>query len=467
MRHFVGRMVASAVLASALVGCGPNPVADPLAVMLDRERDPVQRLTAAKQIGELSELSDPRPVVKAMHRVLWSDAQPTALRLWSMDQLIAYNSNAFWVIAKRRIREVDLWEVLGPMIDRAVQAGDAGFTPALVRSYARTSQVYPDDARPEAPAIVALNPGLTLGQAVWRALDDEDTNITTAARVDAWTLYHRLMGAERARQALDDSVSEHPLVLDLKSTAWLDVLPSNRETVLWLMQLRGDSGGDYLEKAKHLVHRLSESQRKGLELRHLPVLLAADDSVLLQGRSALRARVARRLSGAKVTARIEPGIAMRLPSESLNDHVEALSFSDLATIDLLMDAMADRALVATLFEQADRDLADPTTEHGGVLAVEDGTFMALPFMSSFRSHDRKFYSSEALVQRMYTGLAHYHFHAQSYDNAAYAGPGAGDLGFVDRLRPNAVVLTFLDRDTLGVDYYQPGGVVIDLGTIRR
>ena len=37
----------------------------------------------------------------------------------------------------------------------------------------------------------------------------------------------------------------------------------------------------------------------------------------------------------------------------------------------------------------------------------------------------------------------------------------------DRLRPTAVVFTFIDRDTLGVDYYQPQGVVVDLGTIRR
>ena len=72
-----------------------------------------------------------------------------------------------------------------------------------------------------------------------------------------------------------------------------------------------------------------------------------------------------------------------------------------------------------------------------------------------------------LIQRMYTGLAHYHFHAHQLSNADYAGPGPGDLGFVDRLRTSAVVFTFLDRDTLGVDYYHSGGVIVDLGVIRR
>jgi len=460
-------VVLAVVLAVAFTGCGPAPVDDPLAVMLDRDKDPARRLSAAKQLGNLTDAPDPEPAVKAMHKVLWSDSQPTDLRLWAMDRLIEYDPDTFWAIAQRRILEVDLWAVLGPLIDRSVKRGDSGFTAALVRSYSRGSHVYPDDQRPERAAIEALNPGFTLEQAVWGVFTSDDPSITTAARVDAWALTNRLFGAERARSLLSGTDSPQPLIRDLRSARWLGVLPPNREAVLWLMRVRGESGGAYWDRAERLASRLTDAQRQGLELRHLPALVLADDTLLGLDKSALLSRVRRRLSVTRGTARTEPGVAMTLPSESLADHAQALCYGDLLAIDLLQDALTDRSLVAELFGQADADLADTETEHGGVLAVVDGRVVALPFASPLRAHDQKFYSSDALIRRMYTGLAHYHFHAQRYHNASYAGPGGGDLAFADRLRPTAVVLTFLDHDTLGVDYYQAGGVVVDLGTIRR
>jgi hypothetical protein len=466
MRRTLGRIV-SVVLAAALTGCGPTPVDDPLAVMLDRDRDPARRVSAARQLGATSDSPDPKRTAAAMHRVLWSDGQPTELRLWAMDRLIEYDPDAFWRVAKRRILEVDLWPVLGPLIDRSAKRGDRGFTVALVRSYTRESHVYADDQRPERAAIEALNPGVTVEQAVWGVFVGDDKSITTSARVDAWTLTHRLVGPGRARALLAQTKSRHPLILDLKAARWLGVLPPNREAVLWLMQVRGESGGAWWADAERLASRLTDAQREGLELRHLPALAMADGSDLRLDKAALLSRIGRRLSTVTVTARTEPGVAMRLPSESLSDHAGALCFGDLLAIDLLQKALADRALVAELFRQADQDLADTSTEHGGVLAEEAGRVVALPFTSPLRAHDQKFYSSDALVKRMYTGLAHYHFHAQKHHNAEYAGPGAGDLAFARRLRPTAVVFTFLNRDTLGADYYQAGGVVVDLGTIRR
>ncbi len=466
MTRTVGRFVL-VVLAVALTGCGPTPVDDPVVFILDRDKDPARRLAAAKQLGKLSESSDPKRAVTALHRVLWSDSQPTDLRLWSMGRLIEHDPDAFWVIAQQRIREVDLWPVLKPLIERSAKRGDPGFTVALVRSYTRESQLYPDDQRPERAAIVTLNPGISVEQAVWGVLVSGDESITTSERIDAWTLTNRLVGPGRARALLSQALSEHPLILDLKSAHWLQVLPSNRETVLWLMQVRGESGGAYWKRAEQLAGRLTDSQHQGLELRHLPALVLADESDLRLDKPALLARVRRRLASVKATTRTEPGIAMQLPSESLTDHAESLCFADLLAIELLMDSLTDRATVASLFTQADRDLSDTTTEHGGVLVDKDGQIIAMPFPASLRAHDEKFYSSDALIRRMYTGLAHYHFHAQQYPNAAFAGPGAGDLAFADRLRPTAVVFTFIDHDTLGVDYYQPGGVVVDLGTIRR
>jgi hypothetical protein len=466
MRRIVGLAVLMA-LAVMLTGCAHRSVDDPVAVMLDRDKDPARRLSAAKQLGSISDSSYPMRSETAMHRVLWSDGQPTDLRLWSMDRLIEYDADAFWMIARRRIRGVDLWPVLEPLIERSAKHGDPGFTVALVRSYIRESQIYPDDQRPERAAIKALNPELSLEQAVWGVFVSEDHAITTAARVDAWALTNRLVGPDQSRAMLLQMDSQQPLILDLKAARWLDVLPVSREAVLWLMQIRSESGGAYWDDAQKLAGGLTDKQRQGLELRHLPALHMADVSDPSLSKASLYSRIARRLASSRGSVRTEAGVAMRLPSETLTDHADSLSFADLLTIELLIDALADRSLVRELFSQADRDRADTATEHGGVLIMEADRIKALTFPPTIRAHDEKFYSSDALILRMYTGLAHYHFHAQRYPNAAYAGPGVGDLAFADRLRPTAVVFTFIDRDTLNVDYYQAGGIVVDLGTIKR
>jgi len=64
-------------------------------------------------------------------------------------------------------------------------------------------------------------------------------------------------------------------------------------------------------------------------------------------------------------------------------------------------------------------------------------------------------------------LAHFHFHVQSTRNARYAGPGPADLAYADAFGRANLVLTFIDEDTLAVDYYQPGGATLDLGHITR
>ena len=112
--------------------------------------------------------------------------------------------------------------------------------------------------------------------------------------------------------------------------------------------------------------------------------------------------------------------------------------------------------------------ATPPRNTAGVLTWDDhGRFTARGFAPQRKEGDRKFFTPPTLVAAMYTGLAHYHFHAQSHDHAAYAGPGRGDLAFTEALRANTLVLTFVDRDTLNLDLALPGGVVLDLGSVVR
>jgi hypothetical protein len=124
-------------------------------------------------------------------------------------------------------------------------------------------------------------------------------------------------------------------------------------------------------------------------------------------------------------------------------------------------------VVQAFFTQADDDLLDPTTEHGGVLLAKNHVIEAHAFDPSYRKQNYKFIPPQAMIDALYTGLAHYHFHAQAEHNRDFAGPGLGDIRLAASLEMNAIVLTFIDDDTLNVDYYQPNGAVVDIGVIRR
>jgi hypothetical protein len=129
--------------------------------------------------------------------------------------------------------------------------------------------------------------------------------------------------------------------------------------------------------------------------------------------------------------------------------------------------MQDRALVSTIFSQAEADRTDDTTEYGGVIDLTAIGPQAVQYEPMARINRWKYVPSQTMIQHLYMALAHYHFHAQAYRNGAHAGPGQGDLRMANNLRPNCVVFTFIARDKLNVDYYQSGDVVIDLGTIYR
>jgi hypothetical protein len=142
---------------------------------------------------------------------------------------------------------------------------------------------------------------------------------------------------------------------------------------------------------------------------------------------------------------------------------------------LALDVLSEQALRAHLFEVADRDREDRTTEYGGVIALSSGSGASteslqaefLEFEPRAKASDIRYESPQALFDALYTGLYHVHFHAQNYENDKYAGPHMGDFAFGDSARCNGLVFTFLSADLLGVDFYRHGRVVVDLGAIER
>ena len=131
-------------------------------------------------------------------------------------------------------------------------------------------------------------------------------------------------------------------------------------------------------------------------------------------------------------------------------------------------ALQVQPVVDHLFHYAERDMADETTEYGGVIALDEkGRFEVREFLPKYRQHDQIFYSPPAMMEAAYTSLFHFHFHVQRYRNAEFAGPGYGDTNYANQIRSNCLVFTFVNEDTMNVDFYRHKGVVVDLGEIRR
>jgi len=159
---------------------------------------------------------------------------------------------------------------------------------------------------------------------------------------------------------------------------------------------------------------------------------------------------------------------VRSGAQRLSDYREELTWGDLAAMLIAIRAIQIPQVVDPLFDYAERDKADTTTEYGGVIALDrKDRFEIREFQPVMRKHDQTFIASQAMLDAAYTSIFHFHMHVQNYRNDRFAGPGFGDLNYADNTRANCLVFTFMNEDTLNVDFYRHDRVVIDLGVIRR
>lgn len=443
---------------------------DPIPVMTNLSVAPEDRWSAIRQAEERFR-SDPRRIA-ALNQMLYDRGYPDDHRRYAIDQLIAHNEEEFRAQAANRIVLIHNTDTLNYLFTQATKR-NWDFSAAIVRSWVRPAKGVPDKERAEYAALKKLNPVKDVQQAVYDVFASDGDALPADQRSAAWELLNRIAPPEQLQKMLLETPDRTPLIIDLKAAARdLHVTPVNREGIVWLFYLRDPARRQWWERATKAVAALSVQQRLGLELRHIPAILAADANTLASDRTALLARV---------TPRIEPGEHSLLSPtydgqdkeypQRLHNWSDKLTWGDLVVLDQITAALRDPAVIAALFEQGDVNIKDDSTEYGGMLnATRDaGTLRptATGFPPGKREHRLKYISSPALFESLYTGLAHYHFHAQEYRNSAYAGPGRGDMEFAQRNNFNCVVFTFTDKTKLNADYYCRNGIVIDLGTLRR
>lgn len=522
-RSAAGRFLLTG-LTLVLTACAsaPPPPPDP-ATSLARLRDPDQmvpeRVAAAEQAVEAAAEGVIRPldVWETLKTLAWSGSTPAPLRRRSVELLVTVGADAdpesIRAFTRLRLPTEPDRAIVAELARAAAQRGWTDATTALVRRLA-----VPDDAgnpnrRVEAAAILALHPGRSLEATVFEvfvhpevpAVDDAD-RWRESVRGEVWELLGRLdrdasvraalLSAEPAREYPDDVT--RALACLRKGVRELGVVPDTAAELSWLTRLCGEgvspdearASDQWWQQARAAIASVPLQKRLGLALRHVePVRwasrqrsdwLAASREDLLDE---LRSRLATRSFQFR-TADMGSGDRSR-SRERLDDWADDLRWADLLAVLVVDEALREGGVAHDLLRHADLDRGDTGTEYGGIVeaidtvppgspglagrSVDTGGFRAVlyPPRTRDRIDDRRFIASFDMIRQSDRALAHYHMHAQTVNNSAFAGPSRGDLVTARTSGRTSLVFTSIGSGRLNADYYQPNGVVIDLGTIEH
>ena len=456
---------------------------DPLGVLSDPAAHSSTKERAVEVVAQMARNGemDSAVVREVLKRTAWGRGNRPNVRNAAIDELLADDATDTARMLSLLLPTESQWGVIEHVCDLAVESNNTELIPALVRSWTRFVQRPSDEDRPERAALVALAPGVPVERTifgVFATVHDPDDHFGERTRRDAWTLLSRIdpdgsMARDFVAQAPD--ASDDPLLADLQVAARdLGAIPLTTEQLDWVEELRKPAHAEFWERGKTIVASLGADQREGFELRHVVGVLWASEhreGWLGVSRNEMLSGLTTELAGRRHTRRTADfPDAMTGPRETIDHWGGDLVWGDALLMRIALTAITDTGVIRELYEQADHDKRDESTEHGGVLDADpEGGFVAYsyPPRPAQRAGDNRFIASQELIDAGNAALFHYHFHAQEFNNDEYAGPGVGDLEYARRFGRSCLVLTFTSSKTLGVDYYQPDGARIDLGAIVR
>lgn len=430
--------------------------------------------------------------------IVWDRSSHPNLRLTAMRVLVSDETPGGAEFAQDLCAALlpteDNRDIVELVSETSARRGWTGLKPSLVRALATPVPRVEDLDRPEAAALRSLGGGQPLNNVVFdvfvEPLNDVELGgqraerVATIRREAAWDLLARLdpTGGQRmdlVRARLASGSDEPALAAVVATTDTFGVIPVTGDELSWAVSLHDGSNASnqaWWRETSAAVARLSPQARAGLRMRHLEAIrwtAQHEPSRLSKTLAELISEASARVAGRSVYQRsADSGMFGRNPSERLDRNARGLVWGDALALLAVDDALQDPGVRASLYGQAESDRADETTEYGGALELIGAgrEYIAAPYLPRpmQREHDRKYVPPVELVRQTERALAHYHFHVQDLRNEAFAGPGEGDLIYAARSGRTCLVLTSVDRDgTLNVDYFQPNGLIVDLGLIAR
>jgi hypothetical protein len=381
--------------------------------------------------------------------------------------------------------------MLGPEPDRGVidhvskLAGDRGWTdltPVLVRQLTKPFLDTKDKDRSEWATLTRLHPGKSMEEIafeVFAAPEGAGLSKERAerAREAAWQLLTRLDKDGSQRRRLLASMAENPApsMADVRAVASdLGAVPLTASELSWVRLLRRPENAQWWAQAKAAIASIPEAARQGLAIRHAePIRWAAahEPLWLAMSREELAAALTAKLKGREVFIRSDNGGDAGPGSERLSDNIKRMVWGDLLALMVMDRAVHTLGMVEKLEAQAEEDAKDSTTEYGGYIGSfasgADGVFAANLYAPrpTQRFNDTRFVASDELLTNGATGLVVYHFHAQKYANAEFAGPSGGDVDYAKDSGRLCIVFTPVRKGVFDVDAYFGDRVRCDLGAI--
>jgi len=497
-----GVALAGLVLAGCSGGGHPSSTGDPL---LDAQNAELPMSRRVRSIEEAWAEAEAGRYERDLTRqaladeIVWSRSAHPNLRVAAMRVLLSDTAPEGELFAQDLSASLlpteDNRDLIELISDRAAARGWRDLTPSLVRALATPVARVDDRDRPEAAALRTLGGGRPLNQTVFDVFVDplsereragaRAERVAMLRREAAWDLLARLdpagderMGLVRARLA---GGSDEPTLAAVAAMAdTFGVVPLTGDELSWAVSLHDPSAAlnrAWWNETAGAVGRLPAAARTRLRLRHLePIRWTArhEPSRLSMSREALLSEARARLEGRPVFQRsADSGMFGRNRSERFERNAPGLSWGDALALLAVDDALQAPAVREALYGQAESDRADETTEYGGALervGGESRAYIAAPYLPRpmQREHDRKYVPPVELVRQTERALAHYHFQVQDLRNGSFAGPSEGDLIYAARSGRTCLVLTSVDREgSLNADYFQPDGVMVDLGLIER
>jgi hypothetical protein len=465
-------------LALGVCACTATKVENPLAALGQTDEPPrVHRAAMDALDSAPSDAPERAEYHQALRRMLWQPGYTPEVREEALRRLETRDLEAVKRTIELRLPTLTALEWRRRLCEVIAARGWNDLSPTLARAWAQPigGWVDTETERPEYLALAKLHGPDHVIDEVFTIFTEADTAKQQNLRARCWELLLRLGQRDRLVKLVREAqpASRDALLLDLQAGLnELGVVPANIEEILWLRQLRQPRFAEFWSSARAALEQLPAGTRAGLELRTLPIVVAAwkhEPELLAMTRDDLYQRVDRMTRTGRAHAYTVnfDGFAGEY-SQALHEWRGKLSWGDLAAMLMAARALETREVVRHLFDFAERDRGDTSTEYGGIIALDDqGRFAVLEFEPRTRQHDNIYYASQALFDAGYTALFHFHNHAQDHENESFAGPHIGDLHYADNTRANCLVFTFINRNTLNVDYYRHDRVIVDLGEMRR
>ena len=464
--------VSVAVLTLWTACAGPPTVQDPLATLHITQTSPRNHIAAMEMLDAQPEDQDYQ---EALHDMIWRPGFITSTREEAFTRLVQSDLDGLKRTIRQRLPRMQARAWAERLCELIVENGWRDLSPALISAWANRIGFVDDLDRVEYDALVRLHGQENVVDVVFGLFVESNKVFQQGLRTRCWELLHRLGYRDRLVDLLADAAvgPDDPMLIDLRTgAAELGLVPHNREEILWMRKLRQPERAEFWSQAVSAIAELPEARRRELELRAVPIVVAAsihDPWLLDASIETLYQRVREHILASKVHINTRRFVGFPgTYGQGLGEHRGELNWGDLAAMLLAIRAMRTGPMIDHLFDYADRDHDDQSCEYGGVIGLdEQGRFELLEFPPRFRTADNRFDAPQAMMDAGYTTVFHFHNHAQEYRNTQHAGPGIGDLNYADNTRTNCLVFTFVSKDTLNVDFYRHGRVIVDLGEIKR